>query len=206
MNEKMPEAKTIQQLGRASRISALISLAGFILVLGAIFFSTGKLKTVEKQRTILVENNAKLKLDIEQKAVSLDSVSNALSRSRASLSAARAAINAFHSGDLNFAVKLYDEALEMDPENAYLLNLKAYSLFRLKRIDEAIETQKRSLAIDPDYAWGYFDLARFLYASSPSKIDQANAAEKRALELRPDMRNIMEYDGEFRNLKRRAHN
>ncbi len=63
---------------------------------------------------------------------------NQLASSRAALTSARTAINAFHSGNLQEAVRLYDEALGSDPDNPYLQNLRAYTLFRLGRIQEAV--------------------------------------------------------------------
>jgi tetratricopeptide (TPR) repeat protein len=126
-----------------------------------------------------------------------------LSTARASLAAARSAINAFHAGRLTDAVSLYDEALAADPDNAYLQNLRAYALFRLGRIEAAIESQKQSLKSDPNYAWGYFDLARFLCSASPARVDEARQATERAIALRPDMRGIMQSDGEFQRVCRR---
>lgn len=35
---------------------------------------------------------------------------------------------------------------------------------------------KLSVAADPEYAWGYFDLARFLCAASPPRLAEANQA------------------------------
>jgi tetratricopeptide (TPR) repeat protein len=119
------------------------------------------------------------------------------------LSSARAAINAFHSGNLQQALQLYDEALSSDPDNAYLQNLRAYTLFRLGRTDEAIEGEKRSIEIDPNYAWGYFDLARFLCAASPTEMSAAKDAARKAILLRPDIEPTMRSDGEFQRVCRR---
>lgn len=116
--------------------------------------------------------------------------------------AARAAINAFHEGRLQDAVALYDEALGSDPDNAYLQNLRAYALFRLGHVDAALEGQRRSLVSDPSYAWGYFDLARFLCATTPPQIEEAKKAAARAIELRPGMQAIMRGDGEFQRVCR----
>jgi tetratricopeptide (TPR) repeat protein len=93
-----------------------------------------------------------------------------------------------------------DEALSSDPDNAYVQNLRAYALFRLGRVDTALEGQRRSVAADPSYAWGYFDLARFLCAVSPPRIDEARKAAAKAIELRPDLRGRMQADGEFQKL------
>ena len=78
------------------------------------------------------------------------------------------------------------------------MNLKAYSLFKLNRISEAIEVQRQGLQIDPDYAWGYFDLARF--RCKAGAFDEARQAIDGALEKRPGLRAHMEKDGEFQRL------
>jgi hypothetical protein len=47
------------------------------------------------------------------------------------------------------------------------------------------------------FRWGYFDLARFLCAASPPQFKEATGAAAKAIELRPDMREIMRGDAEF---------
>lgn len=194
--------KQVDQLGKASRRAALLSLLGFIGVGAAFAYAITSLHSLELQRAALVQERQTLIQETLSYRRDLANVRAHLTRARKSLAASRAAINAFHAGRLSDAVSLYDEALAGDPDNAYLQNLRAYSLFRLGRIDAAIEGQQRSLAADPNYAWGYFDLARFLYAASPPRISEARAAEEKAIQLRPDMRSIMLADGEYQTLRR----
>jgi len=122
---------------------------------------------------------------------------------REALTAARAGINAFHAGDYLGAVGQYDKVIRDDSSNAYLLNLRAYSLFKAGRIDEAIRSQQLSLRADPGYAWGYFDLARFECARG--NWDAAKAALDRLLKVNPEMRPTADRDGEFRRLCRRIY-
>lgn len=113
----------------------------------------------------------------------------------------RNAIAAFHQRDFDTAVALYDQALRADPGNAYVLNLKAYSLFKSKRLSQAVGTQRESLRADPEYAWGYFDLARFQCAAgdfNEARKSIAIAREKGGASLIQKM----EGDGEFRRLCR----
>jgi hypothetical protein len=67
-------------------------------------------------------------------------------------------------------------------------------------VEEAIEGQRRSIAGDSSYAWGYFDLARFLCAAQPPQMENARRAAETALSLRPDLRQIMAGDGEFQRV------
>lgn len=210
MSGSDPVARVAEDLGRASRRAALLSLLGFVAVLAAIGYAAFQLKTLERQRValldeqaVLVNQQTVLREETEEYRASLAIARTELTTARASLAAARAAINAFHAGRLEDAVRLYDEALATDPANPYLQNLRAYSLFRLGRVDAAVDGQQQSLAVDPNYAWGYFDLARFLCAASPPRVEDAKEAAAKAIELRPDMRGIMQGDGEFQRVCRR---
>lgn len=197
-------ASTIEEIGRSSRRAAIVSLLGFLLVMAAIGYAMLELKELGQQQVVAQEQVAKLKEQSEQYSNELSKVRMQLANARSSLSAARAAISAFHAGHLEDAISLYDEALTADPSNAYLQNLRAYSLFRLKKLDAAIEGQRQSVAIDPNYAWGYFDLARFLCAASPPQLEEARRAAAKAISLRPDMRVIMKNDGEFQRVCQHA--
>ena len=134
----------------------------------------------------------------EELAAEVTGLKLQLARSREAVAATRIAINAFHEKRYEDAVKMYEAALQIDPDNAYILNLQAYSTFKIGDINDAIEIEQRSVATDPEYAWGYFDLARFLCAARPSRYEEANAAIVTALHLRPDLISFMRRDGEFK--------
>jgi tetratricopeptide (TPR) repeat protein len=192
-----PDALTsrVEALGRQSRRAALISGLGFVLVIAAFIYAAGQLRKLETKKH-------DLESQLETETQQLEQTKRQLVNARKALSSTRAAINAFHEGDFHQAVSLYDEALAWDPGNAYIQNLRAYSLFRLHRVDEAIAGERRSIAADPQYAWGYFDLARFLCAASPPSIEEARSAAAKAIELRPEMRDVMRGDGEFQHICR----
>lgn len=107
-------------------------------------------------------------------------------------------INLFHVGRYAQAVRAYDSALELDPANPYVVNLKGYSLLRAGDTEESVRALREAVEIDPDYAWGYFDLARALCAAE--RFDEARRATQEALRLRPGLRAQMSQDGEFRRL------
>jgi tetratricopeptide (TPR) repeat protein len=184
-----------------------VSLLGFILVLATIGYAMVQLRSLERQRASLQHEVRDLhtaadqyRTDLANAKVDLEKARGDLARARASLGAARSAIGEFHAGRLEDAVKLYDDALAFDPNDAYLQNLRAYSLFRLGRIDAALEGQRRSIAIDPNYAWGYFDLARFLCAATPPRVAEARQAALKAIDLDHAMKQRMESDGEFQRV------
>ncbi len=190
----------VSALAKASRTAAMLSVIGVLIVFVAIGYAIVQLRTLEDQRDVMLEEQRTLKADTERVKNDLVIVRSDLAKARASLSASRAAINAFHAGHLQDAVALYNEALASDPDNAYIQNLRAYALFRLGDVQAALEGQRRSIAADPGYAWGYFDLARFLCAAKPPRLDEARSAAAKAIELRPDMRAIMQHDREFQRV------
>lgn len=191
----MNSGTLIERLGRASRVSGLLMAVGTLVVAIALWVSYSQLRvlqtevsSLEAEATHLQKQNA----DFRQAAKGMR---HEIAGLREALAASRYAIEAFHLGDYSTAASLYDQALQADPRNAYLLNLKAYALFKLRRISDAIEVQEEGLEVDPDYAWGYFDLARFHCAAG--SFDEARRSLARALEARSNLGAIMEEDGEF---------
>jgi len=107
-------------------------------------------------------------------------------------------INAYHDGDYALAIQLYDEALRCDAGDGYVLSLKAYSLFKAGDLEAAIVTQRASLEDQPDYALGYFNLARFLCATGD--FEAASAEVATAVSLWPEVEEIAAEDGEYQKL------
>jgi tetratricopeptide (TPR) repeat protein len=107
-------------------------------------------------------------------------------------------IKAYHEGRYAEAVKAYDKALNKDPNDPYIWNLKGYSLFKAGRYEESIDALRTSVRINPQYAWGYFDLAR-VYCKV-NRREEAIIAARKAVQLRSDMKAIMSRDKEFTSL------
>lgn len=153
----------------------------------------------------LIEKKFQLEKDITEKEATIARIENELSQVETQLRASREAIafvtdgiNLYHQGQYERAVAAYNQALSLDPQNAYILNLKGYSLFNAKRLNEAVEVLRSAVEVQPDYAWGYFDLARASCANG--NFDEASNAIRKALELRPSLVGIMKGDGEFTRL------
>ena len=58
------------------------------------------------------------------------------------------AINAFHRREYDRAIVKYDEALKLNPGDAYIHNLKSYSQFKAGDFPGAAETMSRALQIN----------------------------------------------------------
>lgn len=126
-----------------------------------------------------------------------------LAQSRQKLSAAREAvsfvtqgINSYHEGDYSGAIRSYDQALTRDPENAFVLDLKGYALFKAQRYGEAVQTSKESLRLDPENQFAMLDLIKAQCASG--NMDEATPMLSQLLRQRPDFKN----DGELQRVCR----
>lgn len=115
------------------------------------------------------------------------------------------AIDDFHRRDYGAAIAEYNQALRLNPGDAYIYNLKSYSQFKAGDVAGAIETMSRSLEMDPSYEWGYFDLARYQckagsYSVALGTIKAALAA--RGESIKRGIAFFLEKDGEFTRLCR----
>ena len=53
------------------------------------------------------------------------------------------------------AINYFDQAIDLNPDYMLAYAYKSYTLDRLGRSEEALETVSRSVEIDPNYAWAY---------------------------------------------------
>lgn len=192
-------------LERTSRISSVLMGLGSVVVAAALWIAVSKLQSIEADVTrfeeraeILRVKNENLELANEKHTKESQKLLKEVSSLRFALSASRDAIAAFHARDYKGAVSLYEAALDADPDNAYVINLKAYSFFKLGKLSDAIATQEFGLRIDPGYTWGLFDLARFQCAAGDVEAASKSIGEAIAREER--FRQLALQDGEFSRL------
>jgi|KBSMisStaDraftv2_1062788.scaffolds.fasta_scaffold413666_2 tetratricopeptide (TPR) repeat protein len=201
----MTTATMIDSLERTSRNSAILMALGAFVVAAALWVATSRLRSVQAevaaldaQGEIVSARNHDLERTNAELANNTATLRNEVAGLRQALSASRNAIAAFHAGDYATAVSLYDSALASDPGNAYLMNLKAYSLFKLGRVADAVKLQQEGIRVDPTYAWGFFDLARFQCASGDRTAAAKSLTDAASRDER--FRQIAKQDGEFRRL------
>lgn len=186
------------RLERTSRVSALLMALSAVLILGALLLSYKQLQSSRTEVELLQVEATKLRAENGQLSQQDEEMRSDVKGLRVALTASRDAIAAFQQHDYTTAVGLYDEALRADPNDAYLLNLKAYSLFKLNNLKEAIAIQSESVRVDPSYAWGYFDLARFQCAAG--QFDEAKKSIETMLNKDSSMTSTINRDGEFKRL------
>lgn len=155
----------------------------------------------------LAEQKAALETERQTLAAENERLAERLTRGRqeARVRAAdfiRRGVNAYHAGDYASAIASYDEALQLDPENAYVLDLKSYSQFRAGDLDGAIASISTALSVDPSYVYGYSELAR--YACAAERYDLAVATYLRAKADYPGVADLfaslLRDDGQFARL------
>jgi tetratricopeptide (TPR) repeat protein len=183
--------------GRMAAVSIAIALAALVLSFWFVLSLRAEVARLARFRD-------QLKTEVERSRAERDSLAAALRSAREAVSATRSAIPAFGEGDYAEAVDYYSQALAEDSTSAYLHNLRGYALFKLGRLDEAIAEARASVDLDPQYAWGYLDLARFLCAAG-GQDSEARLAIRAAISLRPQLRHVMLGDAEFMRTCGRMH-
>jgi tetratricopeptide (TPR) repeat protein len=191
-------ASTLEYIQVASRRSAVLVLVGTIVVVASFTISAHQAAREANRARAYARQAEEEASRVRELRSQSKELSVQVAGLREALSASRLAIAAFHQGDYATALTYYNEALRADPNNAYLLNLRAYALFKRHRYEDALAEEVLSVRADPTYAWGYFDLARFQCALG--KRDDARRSIAKALSLDLRLRDIMRTDGEFRRL------
>jgi tetratricopeptide (TPR) repeat protein len=87
-------------------------------------------------------------------------------------------------GHVAESLAAYDGALKVMPNHAAILSNRGSALNRLGRYDEAIQTLRQALAVDPELPEGHNNLGSALFGQG--KFEAAVDAFEAALRLRPD--------------------
>ena len=83
------------------------------------------------------------------------------------------------------AVKLFDQALDINPDHPFVLNNRGNALKELQRCEEALASYDRAIALYADYADAYNNRGNALQALK--RYEEAIASYDRALVLKPDL-------------------
>jgi len=101
------------------------------------------------------------------------------------------AVNAFGDDKLDESIALYRQALDLDPKYQDALHGLGMALFNHNRFDEAAETAKRLIEIDPDDVLAHTSLSMIYHAQG--RIEDA--------EKEGNVAKIMGWKQELRNPK-----
>ncbi|MEW8523993.1 MAG: hypothetical protein AB2552_13165 [Candidatus Thiodiazotropha endolucinida] len=162
-----------------------------------------EVKERQEQVALLKSAQEKAETEYAEAKNQLNHVRSELKGAREATPALIEGIHAFHRKRYQLAITHYNEALRLNPGDAYIYNLKSYSQFKAGDLTGAISTMSRSLEMDPTYDWGYFDLARYQCAFGAGT--DAVTTLRAALEMRqPFIKRLapvfLSEDGEFQRL------
>lgn len=181
---------------RKRRRNAFLYL-GLPLVAGLTltFWTARQALTLRRNGTELSE----LKQQIDEQKRSLEEAKSQLKNTRSAIEYIRFGINSFQAGNFSAAVSAYDRAIELDPMNPVVFDLKGYSLLRHGEIHKAIETLQRSVELDPTYIWGHYNLALAYWAAGERR--NAVTEVRKVLELDRGFRNVIQNDVQFKKFE-----
>jgi tetratricopeptide (TPR) repeat protein len=192
----MADTAPLDRLERASRFSAILMAMGALVIFAALGLTYAQHRTMQAEIGLREQEVARASSTMFRLQEYSEKLRGYIERQRAGLTELRAAVVAFHRREYDTALSRYDETLRTNPDNAYVLNLKAYSLFTLNRVDEAVEVQKKGVEVDDEYAWGFFDLARFQCAAGDFRRARGSIARAR----NEGLDSWMQSDEEFQKL------
>lgn len=181
------EAKERRRRRNALLYLGLPLIAGLTLT----FWTAWQARTLRANERDLASQ--KLKIDEQKKA--LEDARNQLRKTRAAIEYVRFGINSFQAGDYSDAIRAYDQAINLDPMNPVVFDLKGYALLRNNQIQEAVATLKHSIEIDPNYIWGHYNLALAYWAGGDHS--SALAEIKQVLRIDPTFKDVIRKDVQF---------
>jgi tetratricopeptide (TPR) repeat protein len=141
------------------------------------------------------EQSITLEKEIRIQKESLDSIRSQLQRTREASEHIRIGVNYFHDNNYKAAIRAYDRAIDLDPNNPLAFDLKGYSLLRDGRPGDAVKILRRAIELDSTYIWGYYDLA-LAYWSAGARQDAIREVQT-VIALNPDFREVIKGDGQF---------
>lgn len=200
MNENQSERAPIRAFIRGTWILIVLQFAIALLLFGMMTYASFRLidvlrKTAEIEQALEAKQTEldDVRQNLEELQVSRDEARESLRRARASTPLVRDAIISYHNRRYQRAVALYDEALRLDPDNVYVLDLKSYSEYRAglaarnlgntetaeAYFDEATKTIEQALDLEPRNLNGYIQLA--IYSCASDENEKAIASYQDAI-------------------------
>ena len=99
----------------------------------------------------------------------------------------------FDQGDFERALAAYEQAIRLDPNNAFANYRKGHSLRRLNRLYEALPAHEQAIRLDPNNFAFYYHKGRVLEAME--RYEEALAAFDQAIHLGPDFSGQYNFKG-----------
>jgi tetratricopeptide (TPR) repeat protein len=90
----------------------------------------------------------------------------------------------FQKGNVDEAIAQYQEALQINPNDAVVHNSLGSALFQKGGVDEAIAQYQTALQINPDFADAHYNFGIALFKMG--QVDEAIVHYQKALQIKPD--------------------
>jgi tetratricopeptide (TPR) repeat protein len=110
-----------------------------------------------------------------------------------------AGIELYQTGDYKGAVREYDKALALNPNDYYVYNIRGFSLLLDGEVSDAVLSLEKSVSLNPGYSWGYYNLA-LAYWAAGEKTKTKQAVEK-AIECDPGMKHLIKKTAQFKKIR-----
>ena len=184
--------KRLEEKEKSQRRNALIYV-GLPLIVGLAltvwtFWQAQNLKLITQ--TLQSAQQAAMTQKME-----LESARAQLSRVNAAGNQIRRGVSQFYSKNYSAAIAAYDKAIELDPTNAVVFDLKGYCLLKTGDTQKAIDVLKQAIVIDRKYLWAHYDLALAYWTGGDTS--SAVAEVKQLIALDPTFRDVIKTDAQF---------
>ncbi|MHA2253230.1 MAG: tetratricopeptide repeat protein [Candidatus Kariarchaeaceae archaeon] len=88
------------------------------------------------------------------------------------------------SGDYTKAADIFNQALDIEPDNHELLYGRAYALKELQQYEETLEILNKIIILQPEFKWAWYDMG--LVYGLQARYQSSIEAYTEALHIDPD--------------------
>ena len=201
MNSDRLQVKNLEisRLEINPRLISLFSALGAIVALAAIAISAYEGYSIKQENVERESQLRKTQAELENATKQLNELQMQINNTRESFAIAQLGLNKFLRFDYAGAIKYYEQAIKIDPNNPVLYDFMGYAFLRSNKPSEAVSSLEKSVAINPRYTLGHYNLALAYWASG----DHSRAINevKLLLEIDPSFKSVIKGDGQFSKFK-----
>jgi len=192
----------LEKFRNHARAGAIMTVVGASIVTGSLIYSSFQFAALQKEKAQQERQLNAARAELSTLRAQVVQTQKALSDMQAQSRKVREAftylqlgIKKFFGRDFNGALPYYEKAIEVNPTNPVLFDLKGYSLLRAGRTHDAVAALEHAITLDPGYVWGHYNLALAYWAEGEK--DQAVGEVRKAIEIDPALRKQIREDGQF---------
>lgn len=199
------------KFGSTSKRSAIISLIGAAIVIFGLLIATyGAIVESRKAEAEarLVKEHAAIAAEqtriAEEERIAAEHLREQLQRQEKAERIVWDGAEFASRGLITEAIRLYDSAIELNPNNATAYQLRGYAQLRRAQITpdahpsdlaDSIASLEKAVSIDPKQPWSYYNLSLAYWEAN--RREEAIDSLRRLLALDPSFRSIIAKDVQF---------